>query len=285
MTNSRLAAALLASLACHAMMLALLKDGRRVEPPGATALVVALQATVAATAPVAALPQTATSQPGAAAGPLAVAKTPSDEEPGSAMSLKSKGSITYLIRYQQQVLGRSVQRWQHDGNLYNLNSQSEMLDANGALHRRSASSHGLVSAYGLLPVEFTGDSGQETLFFDRQRQTASSGDSGQTMAVAGDTQDELSLLYHLGQALLHGRALNSSSASAQGLTHQRFEALGSEDANLGGALRRVAHLRARDAAMATREVWISMDPQHLPLRILRRDELGREIEQVAQTID
>jgi hypothetical protein len=210
------------------------------------------------------------------------------KEPGAVMSLAPRGSIAYLIIYKQQVLGRSVHRWQHDGSVYTLHSQNEVLDDNGVMQRSSVTSHGFVSAYGVLPVEYSADGRQPMLHFDRERLKArqdAAGDGIRTIALESATQDELSLPYQLGQALLHGRSMELSSASPQGLTRYSFELLGTEDTPLAGARRRVMHLRSRDDGAATLDIWISLDRQHLPLRILRRDESGREIEQVAEKIE
>jgi len=303
MTDSRLALALLASLACHALMLALLKGGPQATHPGPAPLIATLLAGGGDGLPAVASPAAPSAATGATtdAAPSSVsALTPAElaaplpsveppgTEPGSAMSLAPRGSIAYLLLYQQKVLGRSVHRWQHDGSSYTLNSQTEMLDANGVLQRSSATSHGFVSAYGLLPVEFSGDGNQALLSFDRERFTASqenAGGGGRPIALETETQDDLSLLYHLGQSLLHGRGLDLSSASAQGLVRHRLQLLGAENTTVAGAPRRVLHLRSRDNGAALLEVWISLDQQHLPLRIRRRDELGREIEQVAEKVE
>jgi len=303
MTDSRLALALLASLACHALMLALLRGGPQATHLGPAPLIATLLAGGDDSLPAVASPAPPSAATGAAADaapssvsahlPAGLASPlpsiePLGTEPGSVMSLAPRGSIAYSILYRQKVLGRSVHRWQHDGSSYTINNQTQLLDADGILQRSSATSHGYVSAYGLLPAEFSGDGNQPTLRFDRESFKASqepSGSGRRPIALETETQDDLSLLYHLGQSLLHGRGLNLSSASAQGLTRHSFELLGAEYQAVAGARRRVLHLRNRDDGAAILEVWISLDQQHLPLRILRRDGLGREIEQVAEKIE
>ncbi len=293
MNDARLVLALAASLIVHALLLATFAGGRaaaRAQPTQLQAELQLLPATSAA--PLAQAARQADSATAAPQAALAAADAPAaapepSAEPASLMSLTARGSIVYLIREQQQIVGRSVQRWQHDGSIYTLNSQSERADANGVRQRSSTTSHGLVSAFGLLPLEFF-DEAAALLRFDRERRTATRDDGSahdeQAFAVVGDTQDPLSLPYQLGQALLHGRSLDLSAVSGQGVARHDFVALGTEDAAIAGARRHLMHLRARDAA-ATLEVWISLDRQHLPLRILLRDGRGGEIEQLAQRID
>ena len=296
MSHSRLALALIASLLCHALLLTQLRGEvalARRGTPALTATLISVGAdtpdlvsVIAPEAPPAAAPP----HPALATGVHPASQQPrlseptARQEPTSVMTLARQGRIVYTLLRDGRSVGRSVHEWQHDGSTYILTSRSDWSDAGST--QRVASSRGMVSAYGLLPVEFSDD--VETLRFDwgslRVKTERPAQEAVETRLIT-NTQDSLSLLYHLGQLLLHGRQPSVSQAGVDGIERLDFTALGEEEAQLAGSRRRLLHLKSSDRQTPALEVWFSLGAQRLPLRIRQHDQDGHELEQLAERID
>lgn len=292
--SRRLSLALAASLLCHALLFATGRGTAMGTRPGAPQLLATLLAS-GNTAPLQpaspaqrAAPESPNTEMRAAdaatryAPGLPLSEALATREPPASMTLAAQGRIVYSVLQDQKIVGRTVQQWQHDGSTYMLIERHE---APGEA-TQTRSSRGLVSAYGLVPVDYHGDT--QTLSFDWQalRLHSDRGDGAETeLRLRGGTQDSLSLPYHLGQALLHGRSLQLAQATAQDIVAQDFVALGEETVHVAGRDRRLLHLKSTGRADTTFEMWISLDPQHLPLRLRQRDELGQESELLAESIE
>jgi len=151
-------------------------------------------------------------------------------------------------------------------------------------------SSGLVSADGLVPLEFQGETPPASVRFDWQALRASAeGSNGvpQDIRLATGTQDALSGLYHIGQSLLHGKRLDLMIATGEGLAHSVFDLVGEEATLAGGTYVRSLHLRKRtngpDSGIL--ELWLTLDGYYLPLRIRGIDRLGQELDEVAEQIE
>lgn len=200
-------------------------------------------------------------------------------EPGSVMSLPHRGRIRYALYRDGQLIGYRIEQWQHDGNTYAISRRSELSSATAPA---LAQSRGVVSADGLVPLNYQDEADGEVLRFDWQalRVAITGGDTAsRQLELEAGTQDDLSLPYQLGQALLHGKPLAAAIASGGGILQRNFEVLGEEQTTVGGKRLRTLHLRSRAAGL---ELWLGIDAHYLPLRIRRNDGADRGLDQVAE---
>lgn len=207
-------------------------------------------------------------------------------EPTSVMNLPRQGRIAYALFRGREPIGHALHQWQHDGSRYTIAS-SISLNASRPL-RSVVVSSGLVSAEGLVPLAFQGETPPESVRFDWQALRASAeGRSGPQQEVRLETgaQDALSVLYHLGQSLAHGKRLELMIASGEKFEHRIFEIVGEEETLVGGVNLRSVHIHNRTADSGILELWLSLDGLYLPLRIRQIDRLGQELDQIAEEIE
>ena len=293
MSSSRLVAALALSLLAHALLVMLFARtpvvARRDAAPLEASLVIASAERA---------PQPAASPP--TPKPRRVAETVRKEvrtaiatapaltapvenaapaEPGSVMSLPHRGRIRYALYRDGQLIGYRIEQWQHDGNTYAISRRSELSSATAPA---LAQSRGVVSADGLVPLNYQDEADGEVLRFDWQAlrvAITAGGAASRQLELEAGTQDDLSLPYQLGQALLHGKPLAAAIASGGGILQRNFEVLGEERTTVGGKRLRTLHLRSRAAGL---ELWLGIDAHYLPLRIRRNDGADRGLDQVAE---
>ena len=305
MSVRRLVAALALSLLGHAALLALGAGGT---PGAAVADANPLAATLAAALPAPAGAEKASAAPPArerarpiehrvgkeaatlvATAPAlaAPAENAAPTEPGSVMSLPHGGRIRYALYREGRLIGHRQDEWHHDGNTYVIERRSELL---AAPNRTLAQSSGVVASDGLVPLDYRDEANGEAIRFDWQalRVAITAGGAGaREYGLKTRTQDDLSLPYELGQALLHGEPLTAAVASGGGIVHLDFEAVGEEQIAVGGQLLRALHLRSAaiaDAGQEELELWLGIDEQYLPLRIRRSGGSDRELDQVAESV-
>ncbi|OIQ96202.1 hypothetical protein GALL_218310 [mine drainage metagenome] len=293
MRASRLIAALALSLLAHASLVMLLARApaaaRRDAAPLEASLVIASAARA---------PRRAASPPthkprrvaevvrkgvGIAIVTAPAVKTPVENaapaEPGSVMSLPHRGRIRYALYRDGRLIGQRIEQWQHDGNTYAILRRSELSSATAPA---LAQSKGVVSADGLVPLNYQDEMDGEVVRFDWQAlrvAITAGGAASRRLELEAGTQDDLSLPYELGQAVLHGKPLTAAIASSGGIVRRNFEVVGEERTAIGGELLRTLHLRSRAAGL---ELWLGIDEQYLPLRIRCNDGPDRGLDQVAE---
>ena len=308
MATTRLVAALTLSLLGHAALLALGAGGT----PGAAAadanpLSATLLASGVSEAPPAARRETkaraamamqeearpiehsARREPTALVAAAPIDPTPPENapqtEPGSVMSMPHAGRIRYALYRGGHLIGHLQDEWHHDGNTYAIERRSDLLAATG---QALAQSSGVVASDGLVPLDYRDGASGEVLHFDwqalRARITAN-GAGAREYGLKARAQDDLSLPYEIGQALLHGEPLSAAIASGGGVRERNFETVGEERISVGGRLLRVLHLRSAapaDTGQEELELWLGIDEQYLPLRIRRGGGADQELDQVAE---
>ncbi|HUW38858.1 MAG TPA: hypothetical protein VMV91_16150 [Rhodocyclaceae bacterium] len=296
MPASRLTAALALSLLIHAALVTLLARAPAAVGTGAAPLEASLLIASAERAPQrAASPPT--SKPRHAAETVrkevrtSVATAPAlaapvenaaPAEPSSVMSLPHRGQIRYALYRDGRLIGHRQDAWRHDGSSYAILRRSELFAATAPA---LAQSSGVVSADGLVPLNYQDEADGAVLSFDWQAlrvAITAGGAASRQLELEAGTQDELSLPYELGQAVLHGKPLTAAIASGGGILRRDFEVVGEERTAVGGKLLRVLHLRSRAAGL---ELWLGIDEQYLPLRIRRNGGPGRGLDQVAESVN
>mgnify|MGYP001306619792 CR=1 FL=1 len=216
---------------------------------------------------------------------------PQRPEPGFAERWPRSGRIVYrVIRGADGfVIGRSEQRWEHDGKRYRLQGITETTGLAALFRpvRMVQESRGSLDAAGLRPLEFaTRRTGKdaESIRFDPQRGQVVLAD-GSAVPVAAGAQDLLSLFHHVGAlpagaprsvlavATVRKVALHDVAASAE-------LAL---DTPLGARTVRHFRIDGRTGKDVT-EIWLDATTR-LPVKIRHRDRDGEVIEQVAVAIE
>lgn len=224
--------------------------------------------------------------PAAAEPPPAVTPAPTfaDRWPRS-------GRIVYQVSWGEQglIVGRSEQRWKHDGQHYGLHAETETTGL-AALFRPAKvvqDSRGIFDAAGLRPLEFAvmrAGKPKESVRFDPEegRIILARGDSVPFVPAA---QDMLSLFHQLAalpfdvpdhtQAVITGRKLTTFAISVGGES--------ALETPLG--LRRVRHLKVSAGQQEdSTEIWLDVETR-LPLKIRHRDRKGEVFDQVAIAIE
>jgi hypothetical protein len=223
----------------------------------------------------------------------AVAQRTADAEAAEA-TLPRQGHIRFSISRGDQgfVVGQSVHRWSHDGKRYALSSLTETtgLAALFKPARVLQSSEGEIGSAGLRPSEFrterNGIPGEAANFDWTGMKLKLSAGSQREVALAGGTQDMLSMFYQLGTAYTAAPREPTVFMVATGRKFERypFQALGEETLTTRQGEVRTVHLRTV-AGIEAIDVWLGPDLRGLPVKIRYTDRQGETFEQTVDEIE
>ncbi|MBS3934622.1 MAG: DUF3108 domain-containing protein [Sulfuritalea sp.] len=211
--------------------------------------------------------------------------------PGFAERWPRSGRIVYRVMRGADglVVGRSEQRWEHDGKRYRLQATTETAGLAALLRqvRLVQESSGILDAAGLRPLEFvtrrTGKNAQSIRFDPQQGKIVLA--DGSTLPFVAGAQDTLSLFHHV--AVLPADASRFSLAVATVTRVAVHEVAASAELALETPLgaRAVRHFKihGRTGEDVT-EIWLDTTTR-LPLKIRHRDRAGEVLEQVALSIE
>ncbi len=185
--------------------------------------------------------------------------------------------IAYEIARNGAVMAEANQRLEHDGRSYRL---SETWNGKGILSLRgevTRSSHGAVVADGLRPQNFEDKRpGRETLkaAFDPVANTATL-----------QRQDQLSFIWTLAFAPPRG-AVTASVADGKRVTSYTYQAAGRERVKTpAGEFDALKLVKRKDNPQdKATEIWLAIDRQYIPVRILIVEKDGTRLDQVAVKI-
>ncbi|WP_365977756.1 DUF3108 domain-containing protein [Thiobacillus sp.] len=194
--------------------------------------------------------------------------------------------LRFEVRYGLASGGQTLV-WVNDGAHYTLTSVVGATGLTGLFYRGRfvQTSRGRITPYGLQPREFwdqRGDKYSSARFDPTQGQLTLMQEKGapRHFAYQGEVQDVLSLFFQF--------ALTAPPPDGQRLTYQVFngkklrdytyEVRGEDMLDTALGTLRTLHI-ARVADDDGRfEAWLAIDHHYLPVRVLRSDDAGREME-------
>ena len=185
--------------------------------------------------------------------------------------------IVYEVSHNGMVVAEVTDRLEHDGRSYSLN---ETWNGRGILALRGEaqrSSRGAVAHDGLRPAEFKDVRG------GRERRHATF-DPGNAVATL-EQQDRLSFIWSFAFSPPVA-PVSMSVADGKGVVRYAYRLAGRERITLAaGEFETLKLVRQKDGPEdRTDEIWLAVDRQHLPVRILVTDKDGTRIDQVAVRI-
>jgi len=185
--------------------------------------------------------------------------------------------IAYEISRDGQVLAEVTQRLEHDGRSYLL---SETWKGKGLLGLRGEavrSSQGAIAADGLRPQKF------EDKRPGRETRHAEFDPAAKTPTL--QRQDQLSFIWTFAFAPPPG-AVTVGAADGKNVTSYTYQASGREKLKTpAGEFDALKLVKRRDNPQdKATEIWLAVDRQYIPLRILVIDKEGKRLDQVAVKI-
>lgn len=202
-------------------------------------------------------------------------KQPAHTAPAT-VAFPAHGSAVY------QIAGTSFearQTWKITPEGYRLTMQ-----ANIFFTAYKWESSGTITEAGISPehyVDKRGDKIRSEAHFDRTANTLNYGEPGQliTEPLTGDTQDFLSLSYHLATRFDGVSHFNLRIVRGKKLLDVVFEPVAEEEIKLPSGTLRTAHVRAREVISGkTVDVWLDLAHSNFPVRLKTIDNKGREID-------
>ena len=187
--------------------------------------------------------------------------------------------ISYSVAREGLVLAEVSQRLEHDGRSYLL---SETSKGKGVLARRgeaSRSSQGAIVADGLRPQKFEDKRpGREALHaeFDPADKTP-------TLL----RQDQLSFIWTFSFAPPRKAVTVAAADGKHGTSSHTYQVAGRERVKTpAGEFNALKLVKRKDNPQdKANEIWLAVDRQYIPVRVLVIDKDGKRIDQVAVKID
>ena len=216
-----------------------------------------------------------------------------DAEPASPPfnTLPPRLDLRFQVRY-GLASGEQTLLWVNDGERYTLTSVAAARGLAGVFYRGhfAQTSQGRITPRGLVPEEFWDQRGDKR---SNARFDAASGTLTLTpakgapryFAYKGDAQDALSLFFQLALTAPPPDGLLAYTVfNGKKLRDYAYEVRGTETLETAlGALHTLHLARVADAD-GRFDVWLAIDRYYLPVRMLRSDDKGNEMELRVQSI-
>ncbi len=182
--------------------------------------------------------------------------------------------------------------WLNEGERYTLTSVAAATGLTGMLYRGRfvQTSRGRITARGLQPEEFWDQRGdrRSTARFDAahgQITLTPNGGESRHFSYAGDAQDALSLFFQLAlTAPPPGEQFAYSVFNGKKLRQYTYAVRGETMLDTALGALRTLHLERVGQRDGRFEAWLAVDRHYLPVRVLRSDDQGNEIELRVQSI-
>lgn len=263
--------------------------------PASDPALLALDAAEAETAPAAAEPvasEPALPEPPAEPVP---ARVDSTAEPGlaaapavppawQAQPLPTRFTMHYTIRY-GVASGEQTLKWQSDGEKYVLTSEAQATGLVALFYRGRfvQESRGRITATGLVPEEFIDQRGdrRERVVFDgaggRLVRHPAQGEP-QTLPAPEGIQDAVSVFFQIAATAPPVPRQTLPVMVGKRVREYVFSPAGEVTLDTPMGALRTVHLVRAPHPDGRFEAWLAVDHHYLPVRILRTDEKGNEIE-------
>ena len=225
--------------------------------------------------------------PAASAGPAVP-----DVVPAPLNDLPPRIDMRFQLRY-GLASGEQTLVWVNTGERYTLTSVAAATGLTGIFYRGrfAQTSRGRITPRGLQPEEFWDQRGNAR---SSARFDAGSGDlvldpakgPPRHFAYSGDVQDALSLFFQLAlTAPPPGGQLTYRVFNGKKLRDYTYEVRGEETLDTALGPLRTLHLeRVADHDEGRFEAWLAIDRHYLPVRVLRSDDTGSEMELRVESI-
>ncbi|MFZ5573701.1 MAG: DUF3108 domain-containing protein [Pseudomonadota bacterium] len=187
--------------------------------------------------------------------------------------------------------GEQTLTWVSDGESYTVSSVAAASGLAGVFYRGRfvQTSSGRVAAQGLVPDTFWDQRGdrRSVTRFDAARgvmtYTPAQG-APRHDAYQGDVQDSLSLFFHLALNAPPAARMDYQVFNGRRLRHYAYETRGEVVLDTAlGPLRTLHLVRAGDFD-GRFELWLAIDRHYLPVRVLRTDDKGNDVELAIRSI-
>jgi hypothetical protein len=229
-------------------------------------------------APLAVLPDAAP------AGPAPVAEAAAAALP-ALNALPPRLDMRFQLRY-GIARGEQILLWINEGDRYTLTSVASATGLAGVFYRGRfvQTSRGRITPRGLAPEEFWDQRGDKR---SSARFDAVAGNltlipekgAPRHFAYEGEPQDVLSLFFHFAlTAPPSDRLLEHTVFNGKKLRSYTHEVVGEEILETGLGTLRTLHLARRADGDGRFEVWLAIDRHYLPVRVLKSDDKGNEME-------
>ena len=216
---------------------------------------------------------------------------PAEPVPPPLNPLPPRLDLRYRVRY-GIAGGEQTLVWINEGERYTLTSVASATGLTGMFYRGQfvQTSRGRITPRGLQPEEFwdqRGDKRSSARFDAAQGQLTLQPASGEPrhFTYQGDAQDALSLFFQLALTAPppDGR-LNYTVFNGKKLREYSYEVRGEATLETALGTLRTLHLARVVDGDGRFEIWLAIDRHYLPVRVLRSDEAGNEMELSVQAI-
>jgi hypothetical protein len=199
--------------------------------------------------------------------------------------------LRYRVNY-GFASGEQTLVWLNEGERYTLTSVAAATGLTGMLYRGRfvQTSRGRITARGLQPEEFwdqRGDRRSMARFDAAHGQVTLTPDGGESrhFSYAGEVQDALSLFFQLAlTAPPPGDQIAYSVFNGKKLRQYTYAVRGEAMLDTALGTLRTLHLERIGQRDGRFEAWLAVDRHYLPVRVLRSDDDGNEIELRVQSI-
>ncbi len=214
-----------------------------------------------------------------------------EDVPPPLNALPPRLKLHFQVRY-GLASGEQTLQWVNEGERYTLVSVAGATGLAGVFYRGRfvQTSRGRITPYGLQPEEFwdqRGDKHSRAHFNPGQGQLTFMPTKGvpRHFAYQGEVQDALSLIFQLAlTAPPTASSLSYRVFNGKKLRDYTYEARGEAVLETAlGALRTLHLARVADGD-GRFEIWLAIDRFYLPVRVLRSDDNGSEVELRLQSI-
>jgi hypothetical protein len=226
-----------------------------------------------------------------AEGVSAVAPVLVEDAPPPLNALPPRLKLHFQVRY-GLASGEQTLQWVNEGERYTLVSVAEATGLAGVFYRGRfvQTSRGRITPYGLQPEEFwdqRGDKHSRAHFNPAQGQLTFMPTKGapRHFAYQGEMQDALSLIFQLAlTAPPTDSALSYRVFNGKKLRDYTYEVRGERVLETALGTLRTLHLARVADGDGRFEIWLAIDRFYLPVRVLRSDDNGSEVELKLQSI-
>ncbi len=225
--------------------------------------------------------------------PAAAAATDAAEAPPPPLNaLPARLDLRFQVRY-GLARGEQTLLWVREGDGYTVTSVASATGLAGVFYRGRfvQTSRGRVTSAGLVPEEFWDQRGEKrsSARFDAANSSLTlvpARGAPRHFAYEGVPQDALSLFFQLALTAPppEGGQLRYQVFNGKKLRDYRYEVRGEETLDTALGALRTLHLVRRVDGDGRFEAWLAIDRHYLPVRVLRNDDKGNEVELVLLSI-
>lgn len=228
--------------------------------------------------------------PEAEAAPASPPAAEVERAPSPLNPLPPRLDLRYQLRY-GLAAGEQTLVWISDGEGYTLTSVAAATGLAGVFYRGRfvQTSRGRITPQGLQPEEFwdqRGDKRSSARFDAAQGHLTLNPAKGAPhhFAYQGDVQDALSLFFQLAVTAPPDGQLTYTVFNGKRLRDYTYEVRGEVSLETALGPLRTLHLARTADGDGRFEVWLAIDRHYLPVRVLRSDDKGSEMELVLLSI-